>query len=733
MASKSPQDIDALSLEYIMEGRPYAAQDSPLFKLPLEILDQIFTYLDVGSPRQPDLASLALVNSDCRQIARARQFKSVHLWSFQCARPGLVALLLEEASLREQNPLGLTPSPSLGVCIRRLIVHQEPGRVESSALPILRSLPHLDSSVSYGHYSQRYLDTLVRSTARHVELRLTLTTDMPCARGPWPIQHLELDMLYVPNQPMRLEPPQALNFTDPQIHRLDASQYFSNMLQACASTLRSLTLRYNTELYYAENNSNSQREHLFTPKAFTPQLPALEYLDLTQFRPIGGLDQSAIRSLVSTSHLLKTLIINVDTRVSHDVLMMAGCIPSLQTLVLEDKDPAGNQPFIQFVFEGLPELQHIISQFLRRNPQLKVFQCRRGFRPVDLQPILEALQASHLKRLCLICNANDMPERCLSALTQITSLEDLWIECIYFGDDELWDPNPDALADSLRALQNLKRLSLPGLDADYIYDVDGDITMDMRQLQMRIQGAKYAQIFPRLERVNIQNLSFHIHRHVNNPARVTVFERPGYRTCRRTSRWKHTMNEPWRKVNPYFDPISDLYRDESHIHLPEEICVVSPASLGYSSKAGSFSTHWVNTEGEWISCRCSVDGVCRHVDCDTWSGEDCNTSSEEDCDTSSEEDCHTSSEEVCDTSSADQRDEALCGEELSLSPLYFCVLALGNLFFLLFSLHFCVLDLWYLFFLFPGTWASIYLACIHWMPSVATNPQTTMSKVWIQL
>ncbi|KAK2772790.1 hypothetical protein CKAH01_13792 [Colletotrichum kahawae] len=77
----------------VMEARPAASQ-SLLFRLPPEILGDI---MDLIADEQPSLASLALVNSDCRQLARSCQF-AVVTFDYSPASRQLAQLLSTEAA-----------------------------------------------------------------------------------------------------------------------------------------------------------------------------------------------------------------------------------------------------------------------------------------------------------------------------------------------------------------------------------------------------------------------------------------------------------------------------------------------------------------------------------------------------------------------------------------------------------------------------------------------------------
>ncbi|EFQ25220.1 uncharacterized protein GLRG_00364 [Colletotrichum graminicola M1.001] len=101
----------------VMEARPAASQ-SWLFRLPPEILGDI---TDLVADEKPSLASLALVNSDCRQLARSCQFAAV-TFDYSPASRQLAKLLSTEAASRVPQSRG-----RIGPCIRRVKVASNPG------------------------------------------------------------------------------------------------------------------------------------------------------------------------------------------------------------------------------------------------------------------------------------------------------------------------------------------------------------------------------------------------------------------------------------------------------------------------------------------------------------------------------------------------------------------------------------------------------------------------------
>src|ERR1700709_2436054 len=110
-------DIDikfpsTLAFDRVMEGTPVAAPNSALFKIPTEILAIVASHLVTSND---DLASIALVNSDCRQLARSCQFRIVKLDASPRSE-SIFGILQREAVERRQN-YGRTRSLSFSAFI----------------------------------------------------------------------------------------------------------------------------------------------------------------------------------------------------------------------------------------------------------------------------------------------------------------------------------------------------------------------------------------------------------------------------------------------------------------------------------------------------------------------------------------------------------------------------------------------------------------------------------------
>lgn len=105
-----------LSFDRVNEGR-FPRSNSLLFKLPFEVSGHILQHVVPTA-----LPSLALVNRNFRQLARSRQFASVHL---DTSDPCLELMELLRVEDRERKANSSISSPCLGPCIRRVKVIED--------------------------------------------------------------------------------------------------------------------------------------------------------------------------------------------------------------------------------------------------------------------------------------------------------------------------------------------------------------------------------------------------------------------------------------------------------------------------------------------------------------------------------------------------------------------------------------------------------------------------------
>ncbi|KAL7905338.1 hypothetical protein GGI35DRAFT_145158 [Trichoderma velutinum] len=106
-----------LLLSRAMEGRPITSQ-SHFLALPLEVLAEIMALI---ANDKAALSALALVNSDCRQLARSYQFVEV-CFDYGPRSRKLLERLLDEAQARADAASNTTVPLFIGSCIRQVKV-----------------------------------------------------------------------------------------------------------------------------------------------------------------------------------------------------------------------------------------------------------------------------------------------------------------------------------------------------------------------------------------------------------------------------------------------------------------------------------------------------------------------------------------------------------------------------------------------------------------------------------
>lgn len=257
---------DPLLFDRVNEGKP-PLSNSALFELPLEILGIILQYLPTSS-----LPTLALVSPDCRQLARSRQFCSVQ-FNYSNSTLGLIRQLLREGRERIANG-GLTLTPSLGACIRRVqiatsssfIVRRHNIAVDDDFMalgPDTRQRMQEDASAMFYDLYMPAIETVISSKAILPHLQLLDSEDrslfppsffngLVCST----IRHLKLFRTAIGND-FEIQPPKNSDSNQWPLETLhlevtasigpypmpSTSRLCISILRACSSTLRSLTWR----------------------------------------------------------------------------------------------------------------------------------------------------------------------------------------------------------------------------------------------------------------------------------------------------------------------------------------------------------------------------------------------------------------------------------------------------------------------------------------------------------
>ncbi|KAI1004005.1 hypothetical protein K3495_g4204 [Podosphaera aphanis] len=522
-----------LAFDRVMEGTAIKAHNSLLFRTPTEILTAVVSYL---CNSKKDLESLALVNSDCRQLARSCQFRTVLLDSGHRSAC-LLGVLQRETVQRRQNR-GRTRSLSLGACIRRIVVRSDgywneligarprkPGRsihdlnedaydndeekvaqwntfVEGltyrlneiyrpNVLFVISGLIHLESvDLDQVDWNQSLLNGLVACTPKHLSIRDLKAIDIVPVMDDsvvWPLEtlsfHFNWDFQYL---------------CRPHNSPLNASKSWETILRLCSDYLHILNPSH------CVIRGMKAKEDLVSFSLRFPQLRQL-YLSDGSF-----LSVPALESLILTSAHLVTLVIDYGTREIRDLLDCEGQIPSLKTLVLN------------LGYRDFPEDASL--NFLKKNSQLEALGFTREGSAKILDRILLLLKKfSQLKKLSMIWKGAQVPDTALHILSSLASLETLHLSCgLQIGWRHEWIVSHDNIIKHLKPLRKLKHIALTRDVYSYIYQgrlleynsyqlLQSD-SWDTHLRCMRENALKYAENFPQLELFHVGHISYEIAR-----------------------------------------------------------------------------------------------------------------------------------------------------------------------------------------------------------------------------
>jgi hypothetical protein len=490
-----------LLLPTVLEGHPIASK-SPLFGLPVEILGDI---VDLIADDQTTLAALALVNSDCRQLARSCQFAHV-CFDYSTGSSRLLLRLVDEARIRRGDgvPANVTRQPFLGSCIRSVTVRprlewvrQHHSDLYASFRSIAREqLDKLDKEATT-HYLDGFR-TPILTTLKHAMPNLEALSwmDRMCLDDTFftivthlPIRHLNISRARI-GEPYRLEPPlaplamplESLSFGGYQCtdehHKEEAeaddaypgmSRFISTLLQRCSPTLRRLSfsdMAFYSFRYRRKSVSFGQEQIAF---------PRLRYLDLSPI--MGNPDAVAWSSILSAPlrHLTLPFGLYESDRTYGQSLSTCQPFRDLETLVvpyLGDETSATAQGIIDFI---------------SRHPRLCKLSVSQGepSQLIDssLVPLIANGRWSNLRSLSLAWfgqvahettepNIVTIAAETLATIGSIESLEQLSLSAGFpAGWRHQWLVDHAVVRLSLRRLPRLKRLAF--LRDTYRKDPDG--------------------------------------------------------------------------------------------------------------------------------------------------------------------------------------------------------------------------------------------------------------------
>ena len=505
-----------LSFDRVNEGRP-PSSTARLFKLPFEILALMIQYVPAES-----LALFALVNRDCRQLARSRQFASVQL-DYGDSTWALIKKLLAEQHERLSGG-GCTLHPLIGACIRRITVSTNPGWITHRhnveldkrftslekgernahmkaatdqffdvyvpAIQVLLSdpntLPHLElldweDKIALG---QDFFSDLTRSRIQHMKLyRVNVMDEFKIEAPAWPLRTLHLEIT-------------------PHIDKMDEisiAPICASILRLCAPTLQSLTWH---SVFPSER-------HAFESESPIPRFTSLRYLN---FEYLNFADTPMLEALVQDG--IRTL--DADTESSPactEFFQKRGAIQQLETFRWNCLHLAATESL-----DFLEANSHIMKLDMARQVSADLLENR-------VLPLLSK-KFSNLTSLGLVWEGVSIPESALEIISTLQTLEQLHLSAgCQFGWKHDWLIDHDSMRAHLRKLPLLKKLAFtrdsyeprhPYTPVERYYetrlcaDADGHLmpySIEDHEMWlehwhcsfMKVDAMKYLQIMPKLE------------------------------------------------------------------------------------------------------------------------------------------------------------------------------------------------------------------------------------------
>lgn len=457
-----------LSFDRVNGAQP-PTSTAPLFRLPVEIIGEVLQYVPPAS-----LARVALVNRDFRQLARSRQFASVHL-DYSDISLELVEKLVGEGEERAANG-GTLQARSIGPCIRRITVATDPGWISYRHGVELRTINDLEeeeqntrminaSKAFFGGYMSRLQSLL--PTLPHLELldwedKIALPRSFFNGIAGSHIQHLKLFRVSVKDE-FQLRLPNAHGSVAwplrtlhlellPSIERsndVSTLPLCASILRSCAPTLAALT-------WIAR--PRPEKEPGVAAIEATHKLPRFAALRSLTLYKVGLKNSYLLSSLVQDGlHIL-----DVDTEASPvyaDFFRQRGSIRSLTT----------------FVWDTFQLPIHHQIDFLRANPQVSKLAISHAA-PKELveKSILPLLVSSFtaLTSLDLKWMGLSVSESALEMISLVTTLEQIHLSAgNQFGWRHDWLIDHEIMRKYLARLPSLKRVAF-SRDSYNFHDTD---------------------------------------------------------------------------------------------------------------------------------------------------------------------------------------------------------------------------------------------------------------------
>ena len=450
-----PAALLPLSFGRVNDGRPVTSQ-MMLFRLPIELVQEVVAYLNTS-----DFRSLALVDRDCRQLARSRLFTSVVLDYSIEKRALLDKLSRHEVQSRQDNG-GITENPSIGACIRSVTVAAQPWVVRDGQKTYLvenrlsKERRRSECKKNIGNYCGVYLPSIaeaLRSSLPDVDQfiwkdTITVPRYMIMAIASSPIRHLGLHRVQLsPRWEYQLPPPEQQRWALRSLYlevglyprkrgewREEAlSEFCTTILKAVAPTLERLSWKDRQGAKLSFGGSAIRFPRLRTLMVDTTRMP-----DDTVLEAFFPPDEE--------NYVLRSVSIKVSISHEGNFLVQRGHLQGLESLRLD----ASNRRD--------PKAADAVSLFA--NPQLKSLTLR-GYKYEQLNTRLLPLLASNFRFLTTLViyfpQSGDIPPDTFAAIARLLSLTSLWMVAKEYHQ---WRYDVQQIIAVLSPLRNLTRLAL---------------------------------------------------------------------------------------------------------------------------------------------------------------------------------------------------------------------------------------------------------------------------------
>ncbi|OAL42714.1 hypothetical protein IQ07DRAFT_338930 [Pyrenochaeta sp. DS3sAY3a] len=460
---KEFEKLSPLSFDRINEGQPFSS-DFLLCRLPVELLWQVVKLI-----AEQDLENLALVNRDCRQLARSRQFAIIKL-DYSDRAFGILDILAKECRERSRKPATIM-APSIGACIRKITVAADPRWITHRyKVELSEDFLALDPEVRKDRLDQACNDFFGRYIPK-INLVLSNAQAIP---------HLE-SLTWADSSPVDgnfFKAIVSLNLRHLALERLSLGEHFLLDLSTenCRWRLESLNL------HVEPGDKQRTSMSLLTSKLFclaSPTLKSLTWASSFNLHSNSVVQPPDLGTGRPAFRCLRELHVDTLTRYHPswlDILIQPGGLSPLRSLEI---DICKNEAVMEFFCNCgyLPNLEVFVWRaigfgmkntslaFLQANchiRKLRIDGAAPGFLEDEVLPLL-CSRFDHLTSLAIRWPEDHdyIPRKALDQISRLQGLEQLWISSGFqAGWKHTWVTDHAALQSCVRNLPSLRKLAL---------------------------------------------------------------------------------------------------------------------------------------------------------------------------------------------------------------------------------------------------------------------------------